>query len=424
MTAPRATTLIPRRPDRWSVVSLATLAFAFALLAGYALRAWGETGAANSYALLADAFLHGRFDSPTCFDIDCARFAGKTFVIFPPVPAVIAMPLVAAFGPETRGFLALSGLMLVVVAWSWFAIGARLGLGDKARFWTTIAFLFGTPAFYVVLRGDNVWFFAQTVALLLTSLAVLAALDRRLWTVGVLIGLCFLTRQMTLFLAPFLFALTRPKDARLIAFDRATIADALKIGLPLIAAFCVYFAYNWARFGSPLETGYAYIAAYPSENDRSFITFRIEELGLFSKDYLVFNLFHLLLQGFHAEFGGRYMTELVRMDPNGSAIIAASPFLLFAFYAKPDAKLFTGLLAIAAAAGITAFYHSNGFIQHNVQRYTLDWLPALYVLLLPALAGDSEKTEERLKIFRLLAVYALGLNVAAFAIVGLTKGAI
>ncbi len=410
--------------SRWSFVALAALGLVAALLGAFALRAWGEVGGTNSYALLADAFLHGRFDSPTCFDIDCARYAEKIYVIFPPAPAIVAMPLVAIFGPNASGFLILSGLMLAGVAWSWFGIAGRLGLGREARLWATMAFVFGTPAFYVGLRGDNVWFFAQTFGLLVSSVAVLAAMDRRLWLAGMMIGLAFLTRQMTLFLAPFLFALSRPRDARLIAFDRATIVDALRLGLPLAAALAVYLGYNYARFGSPLETGYGYIAAYPSGDDRSFITWRIEDLGLFSKQYFLSNVLYLFVQGFHAEFGGRYMTELLRMDPSGTSLLAASPFVLFAFYARPDAKLLAGLLAIVAAAGITLFYHSNGFIQHNVQRYVLDWLPALYVLMLPALAGVSERIDERLRLFKLLAVYAVGLNVVAFVIAGVTKGAI
>ncbi len=284
--------------------------------------------------------------------------------------------------------------------------------------------MFGTPAIYVALRGDGVWFFAQDVALTLVSLAILAALDRRLLAAGALIGLAFLSRQMALFLAPFLFALARPKGARLVAFDRETIADALRLGLPIFAAIMVYCAYNYARFGAPLETGYAYIAAFPAEQGRGFITWRILDYGLFSPKYLAFNLAHLFLQGFHMEFGGKYMTDLVRMDPMGSSVIAASPFVLLAFFAKPSMRLGVGLAVISVIAGITLFYHSNGYSQHNVQRYALDWLPVLYVLLLPVLAGEGEAAAERLKTFKLLATYAVALNVAAFAVVAITKGAV
>jgi len=409
--------------DRWTAVTVIAVALAAALVAAALYRALGEHGGVNSYALLADAFLHGRFDSPTCFDSDCARFQDRIYVIFPPVPAVIAMPLVALFGVDARGFIPISLALTAVSGWAWWGIAGRLGLGRDARLWATLAFIFGAPAAYVTLRGDGVWFFAQVVALALVSLAILAALDRRLVLAGALIGLAFLSRQMALFVAPFLFALSRPRGARLIAFDRDTISDALRLGAPIVAAIGLYCLYNWARFGAPLDTGYAHIADYPPENDRNFITWRILDLGLFSKDYLVFNLAHLFLQGFHVEFGGKYMTELVRMDPMGTSLIAASPFLLYVFYARADAKLLVGAVVIAIVAGITLFYHSNGFSQHNVQRYALDWLPVLYVLLLPALAADPDKAAERLKMFRLLATYAIALNVAAFALTALTKGA-
>lgn len=108
----------------------------------------------------------------------------------------------------------------------------------------------------------------------------------------------------------------------------------------------------------------------------------------------------------------------------GTSIIAASPFLLYAFYARADARMLVGLPVIAIICGITLFYHSNGYSQHNVQRYALDWLPVLYVMMLPAFAGTSEVVTERLKMFKLLATYAIALNVAAFAVVAVTKGAI
>lgn len=425
MTAiPAAEHRAPVRIDRWTFVAAAAFALAGALLAALVYRALRETGGANSYALLADAWLHGRFWSPTCFDSDCAVFMEKIYVIFPPVPALAAMPIVALFGPNASGFLVISGALFAITGWTWWAIGGRLGLAREARIWTTLAFLFGAPAIYVALRGDAVWFFAQAVALPLVSLAILAALDRRLAVAGLLIGLAFLSRQMALFLAPFLFALSRPKGARLIAFDRATILDALKLGLPIVAAIGAYCLYNDLRFGGPFETGYKYIAFYPAADDRNFITWRVLDIGLFSVKYFLSNVFHMFLQGFHVEFGGKYMTELVRMDQMGTSILAASPFVLYAFYAKLDAKLLVGLLVTAVVGGITLFYHSNGFSQHNVQRYALDWLPVVYVLLMAgAFTGDPEKVAERLKPFKLLTTYAIGLNVAAFALVAITKGA-
>ncbi|MFC7054306.1 glycosyltransferase family 87 protein [Hansschlegelia quercus] len=412
--------------DRWSVVALAGLGLCGALVAALLMRLVTETGGVNSYALLADAFLHGRFDSPTCFDSDCARLPdGRIFVIFPPVPALVAAPIVALMGPGAHGFIAITTVLALITGWSWWTIAGRLGLGREAQIWATAAFMFGAPAIFVTLRGDNVWFFAQAVGLALVSVAFVAALDRRLLLAGVLIGLAFLSRQMALFLAPFLFVLSRPKGAPLIAFDRRTILDAVKLGAPILAAIGVYCLYNWVRFGAPLDTGYAYIAAYPAADDRNFITWRVLDKGLFNKDYFLSNVAYMFLQGFHIEFAGKYMTEIHGMDGLGTSILAASPFVFYAIYAKVDAKLLVGAIVIAIVGGITLFYHSNGFSQQNVQRYALDWLPVLYVILLTgAFTGDPEKVAERLKIFKLLTIYAVGLNVAAFAVAAVSKGVV
>ena len=55
----------------------------------------------NHYALLADAWLHGRQDlangAPAyAMDNDFAEFQGKTYISFPPFPAVLMLPFVEA----------------------------------------------------------------------------------------------------------------------------------------------------------------------------------------------------------------------------------------------------------------------------------------------------------------------------------------
>ena len=57
----------------------------------------------NHYALLADAWLHGRLDlghPPPAYtqNNDFAEFQGRYFVSFPPFPAVILLPFVKLAG--------------------------------------------------------------------------------------------------------------------------------------------------------------------------------------------------------------------------------------------------------------------------------------------------------------------------------------
>jgi hypothetical protein len=61
------------------------------------------------------------------------------------------------------------------------------------------------------------------------------------------------------------------------------------------------------------------------------------------------------------------------------------------------------------------FYHSNGYSQYNTQRYMLDWLPAVLVLIVPVL------TAARMEWFRLLVAWGVALNLATVAVLALTK---
>src|SRR5690242_18514863 len=62
---------------------------------------------ANHFALLAEAWLHGRLDlggPPPAYtgNNDFAVFEGKTFVSFPPFPAVLLLPFVKLAGGADR----------------------------------------------------------------------------------------------------------------------------------------------------------------------------------------------------------------------------------------------------------------------------------------------------------------------------------
>ncbi|HEY8039819.1 MAG TPA: hypothetical protein VIF15_08510, partial [Polyangiaceae bacterium] len=60
----------------------------------------------NHYALLADAWLHGRQDlaggpPPYALNNDFVEFGGKTYISFPPLPAILMLPFVKLSGsPE------------------------------------------------------------------------------------------------------------------------------------------------------------------------------------------------------------------------------------------------------------------------------------------------------------------------------------
>ena len=114
-TAPRAAER-PSRIARWMRpgsrrrrVALAAVVYlvAIAVFAGLAgPERLAEHTQYNHYALLADAWLHGRQDlakGPPAYAMnnDFAEFKGKTYISFPPFPAVLMLPFVKVAGsPE------------------------------------------------------------------------------------------------------------------------------------------------------------------------------------------------------------------------------------------------------------------------------------------------------------------------------------
>ncbi|AWN49568.1 hypothetical protein DK419_27195 [Methylobacterium terrae] len=354
---------------------------ALALLGLLVLRGALRDPGLNSHGALADALLHGRLWIESCPEIDCALFQGRTYVIFPPLPALVALPFVAVFGfPGFKGFVLLAMALGAISLWAWHRIFRALDVEEPDALWLLAAIAFASPLFQVTLRAEGVWFYAQSVGFLMTTLSLWAVICRRsLPLAGLFVALAFLCRQMAIFYPLFLLLLALPRHEGWRETARGLMRPVLLAGIPVAIALLAYVAYNYARFGSPTETGYAFIH---NPGSAGFIWRRITEVGLFSRDYVLFNALYLFLQGIHFEFGGPYLTQLTGIDRSGSGLLVMSPWLLLAFYARLDRAFAAGALVIAIIAGITLFYHSNGADQTATQRYTLDWLPILIVLML------------------------------------------
>lgn len=405
------------QPLRQRALLLFAVACALLLLAAISIRMLQETGGTNSYALVADSLLNLRPYVTGCFDADCAVRDGHTYVVFPPLPGVVAMPLVAAFGTGMAGFTAIGLLAFALSLWLWKRIFARLQSGQEAALWLLLAVGFASPLFFVTLRAEKVWFFAQCLAFLFVTLALHEALARRLASAGLAIGLAFLCRQMSIFYAPVLLLLTlRPEDP-LVKITTERLRNALLIALPVVGAMALYFAYNYWRFGNPLDTGYSDIAFSPG-----MLKDRTDQYGLWNLAYVPFNLSYLLVQGFHVEFTGPQQLSLQSLDSNGTGLLAASPWLLLLFFTPLRRLTVIGWLMILGFAGALLFYHSNGFSQYNTQRYSLDWLPMALIMLAQVFdreAGESSRTD----MLKLLVAWGLALNVVAVTVLALTHAA-
>lgn len=378
------------------------------------MLAASEAGGTNSYAALASSFLEGRLDVDRCFDVDCAIGPdGRNWVIFPPFPALIALPFISFAGEGFSGFHLLGAWMGAATALLWHRNFCALGLSSKMAVWMAVAVILASPAIFTIMRSNMIWFFAQTISFLLVTAALYEALHRkRALLIGLYIALAFLTRQMSIFYAPLMLVMIMDPKRTILRVDGEVLRKTLLIAIPITTAICIYFLYNWTRFGGILENGYQYIydpSAIGNENP-VLRNRQTASNGIFSSDFVFFNFVYLFLQGFHFEFSGIAALTPVAMDRFGSSLLAASPYVLIALLAPVRRQMVVGWITIAIMVVIMLFYHSNGFSQINVQRYTLDWLPILFMLI------AKGTTPERFDVVRLLILYSIGLNFAAFAL--------
>ncbi|KKB07047.1 hypothetical protein VE25_19550 [Devosia geojensis] len=404
-------------------ISIVLLGLALAVLAALALAVMRETPGTNTYAQLAASWLQGRLDTAgPCFDNDCALFEGRTYIIFPPMPAVIALPFVALFGIDFQFFVPLSLVAFALTGLIWWRIGEReTGNERDLTALMTLLVLFATPLAFVTLRGDHVWFFAQSWGVLFSSAAIYFALKRNVLAAGLFIGMAFLCRQMTILYLPFLYVLLLDRETPLFRIDMAAIKRGFSLAAVPILAVLIYFAYNYARFGSIGETGYSFI--FPAEFDAAttsagdFLQYRVRELGIFAPDYFLFNFIYMFIAGPHVEFAGRYMTQMSGFDINGASLFLVTPVLLLALLAPWNRAFWFGLGTCAVILGLTLLYHSNGFSQYSAQRYALDWLPVLLVLLLRGIK------REHVPVLSILIAYSMMVTLAMIVFGGILGNA-
>jgi len=402
---------------RHRLLAFAAFLATAAIVAAIVWRGLHEPADTNSFTLLADAFLNGRFDFKGCYDFECVRSGGKTYLIQPPFPAVLSMPLVAAFGLHVHFYIFYAAALTVLTLLVWWLIFRRLGTEPATAGWLLVAIFASTPLAYSVVRSDGVWLFAHVVGFLMASLAVHEALAGRVVMAGLALGCAFLSRQMTLFMFPFVFAIALTVQARLLPPSRETIVKGLKMGLAFSLAVGFYLFYNWSRFGLPMETGHNILAAQAATSpDITPLVYRLRDIGVFSKDYVIFNFFYMFLQGFHAQFTGPTMLKLEGLDPFGASFLAASPFLLFLFFCPRDRTIWFGALAVLPVVLWLLFYHSNGFKQYNGIRYMLDFLPVLMVFLARAVRPELRPA------FGLLVTWGVLLNLATIGVLAVTRG--
>jgi hypothetical protein len=388
----------------------------------------GQRTDANHYALLADAWLHGRQDLPNGWPQythgnDFAQVdegaVKRTYISFPPFPAVLMLPFVKLAGSpdEFRDgqlvvWLAGIGPALLFLVLEKLRRKERSARTETENVALSLLFAFGTVYFFTAVEG-TVWFAAHVVGVALGAGFLLVAIDpdgvRDAAIAGLVLACAWLTRPFMIFMA-LLFALEAirvcckdglPTEGSVRArlretwkrLDKAALAKRyVAFAVPILGAFAVMSWMNASRFHD----------ANPFMNPHEYLTVawkaRMHTWGSFSYHYLAKNLGVALTvlpwtpakgtfcfdytqpSFFRALFEGHHCTPL-KVNEHGLALWFTVPIYFWLFRAKKRGWLF---VALAVAAGIVAgfdlLYQNTGWRQFGY-RFSNDYAPLLFVML-------------------------------------------
>jgi hypothetical protein len=361
----------------------------YGLTAGVSL---GRHSLAPHFVYLAEAFLHGRLDLVHVPDppYDLTPFAGRWYISFPPLPALLMLPLVALRGLAVSdiAFSAVVGALDVALFW---LVLQRLEIGDR-RLGIGLCILLGlgTPLWYCAALG-SVWYTAHVVAVGCLCLYALEALGpNQPLVAGLCLGLSFLARAPVLLAFPLSLVLGLQQHRGL----RERVRFLVLFALGMAPALVGQAAYNWARFGSPLEFGYRWM------NSPGPLAERQATWGQFSLHFLPENLYTLTIRPPLVSWSPLRLTP----DPWGMGLLLTCPALVMIALTlsplcppPPLPNLGEGeggwgvgvrlalWLSIALVQLPSLLYFNTGSYQFGY-RFALDWLP-LGVLLVGLGAG-------------------------------------
>lgn len=354
----------------------------------------GTLGAPH-YLYQALAFLQGHWYlamSPHATDIVVVH--GKSYIVYPPFPALVMLPFVAFQGVHASDIL-ITTLASVINLPVLFLLFEQLRAnGLTRRRWgehviMSLLLYFGSINFYLSL-GGRMWFTAHIIAMTCTLLSLLLAFRRQFAWSAVLLGCAFFSRSTAIFGLPFLVFLAW-QDARasgqlerFVASLRSRIPDwstvprrrlavVMGIGMGIVLLFMVR---NTIVFGSPLNTGYQILIdqRYPAVTTGPFNI-------IYVPSNIIANFFTFPLVTFTGPFDRHPAIDWLN---HGIAIsvFVTTPLFLLLFVRNRGVDLLRVALwvTIAVIVAFILIFHASGWFQFGA-RYLYEAYPYAFLLL-------------------------------------------
>ncbi len=355
----------------WSDRTIAT-GLAAAGAVAYVVAGLGVTTDYDYYGRLAQSLLQGQWwlnEAPPWLNELVPCGAGRWCVVYPPLPAILAMPFAIVL-PATLAQVLVSriagGVSVGILFLALRAFGAPRAVAVVGAVLSTL----GTTLLFSSVDG-RAWYAAHAVAMPFLSAALLfAARGDRAWLVGACIGLAALARLPVAAAAPALALLFARRAGT--SYPRA-LGGVVLGGIPFALA---YVGYDLLRWGSIFDIGYVQL----TQGDVFFTR------GLFSPFYLPRHFYAIFLEPPDFVDGTPFF---LRPRGIGTALFLTTPALLWLFAGLRAVRRDIAVAAVAAAALLALvpdiFHGTVGFQQFGY-RFSIDAQPFLIAL---ALVGDA-----------------------------------
>jgi hypothetical protein len=366
----------------------------------------------NHYALLAEAWIHGRQDiagGPPSYagNNDFADYRGKTYISFPPFPAVLMLPLVALSGGAANFrdgqfviWLAGIGPAVLFLVLEKLRRTRRADRSETDSLVLAVLFAMGTVYFFTAVEG-TVWFAALVVNVALMALYALFALDaERPALAGLMLGFVFATRVTPVLAVP-LFALEairvhckdgppsegslfdRAQEIWLRVDKRALLRSYVAFAAPVLAVLAACVWTNYTRFHSlsPSDFGHEYLGVAWHA--------RMQKWGVIDYHYLPKNLGCMLTilpwlppHGTRVSWwGSGALAAPFQINEHGLALWFTTPIYLWLLWPRSRGWLHSVLLlSVAGPALADLFYQNTGWRQFGY-RFSNDYAVLLFMLL-------------------------------------------
>jgi len=245
----------------------------------------------------------------------------------------------------------------------------------------TLCFLLGTPMLPMLTLCRIGGFFEVNHVLACCGILLIVG-DvlgrRRIWPALIGFAIAFWTRQLALLYLPA------------VAWMIGTMPGERRGGWPLISSVTIAVVLgvcgglNWAKFGSPFESGYRFI--YEGRTDA--IAERARR-GLFRPEFIPDDLRYMMFEPPGVRISAAGVERA--MNDNGASIFLTCPILIAVVLTarqwwRDPARRLLMLLSFGVVL-MLLMYHATGWRQPGYYRFSLDFVPVWLMVVAPFLWG-------------------------------------